>query len=139
MPPTQTMAARACSAIAIASVSMRTLAESSAAINPSATAAATGDCGFCQACSSVRGQSNIPAMIETLADALRSAGRVTVLTGSGLSAGSAVSTFRDAQSGLWARHRPEDPATPEDFERDPATVWQWYRERRRLAIAGDGS
>lgn len=70
-------------------------------------------------------------MIETLADALRTARTVMVLTGSGLSADSGVPTFRDVQTGLWAKYRPEDLATPGAFERDPAFVWQWYRERRR--------
>lgn len=69
-------------------------------------------------------------MIEDLAGALRDARTVTVLTGSGLSADSGVPTFRDAQTGLWARYRPEDLATPEAFAREPDTVWQWYAERR---------
>ncbi|MDZ7829726.1 MAG: NAD-dependent deacylase [Halofilum sp. (in: g-proteobacteria)] len=71
--------------------------------------------------------------ITALAAALEAAGTVTVLSGSGLSADSGVPTFRDAGTGLWANHRPEDVATPEAFERDPAFVWQWYRERRRMA------
>ncbi|PSQ94096.1 MAG: hypothetical protein BRD57_00955 [Proteobacteria bacterium SW_6_67_9] len=69
--------------------------------------------------------------IEDLADAVRGARTVTVLTGSGLSAPSGVATFRDADDGLWSRYRPEDVATPEAFARDPARVWQWYRARRR--------
>ena len=74
-------------------------------------------------------------MIESLAAALRVARTVTVLTGSGLSADSGVPTFRGGQDGRRARHRPEDIATPEAFDRDPAGVWQWYRERRRRAGA----
>lgn len=66
-----------------------------------------------------------------LTQALRTSATVTVLTGAGLSADSGVPTFRDPRAGLWARYRPEDLATPEAFERDPALVWQWYRERRR--------
>ena len=62
---------------------------------------------------------------------LRQAGRVVFLTGSGVSAESGVPTFRDEMTGLWARFRPEDLATPEAFLRDPALVWNWYRERRR--------
>jgi len=65
-----------------------------------------------------------------LIDALRAARSVVVLTGAGVSAESGVPTFRDAQSGLWERYRPEDLATPEAFERDPALVWRWYAERR---------
>jgi len=69
--------------------------------------------------------------IDAIAEAVRAADTVTVLTGSGLSAASGVPTFRDADNGLWAHYRPEDIATPEAFERDPDAVWQWYRARRR--------
>jgi len=55
-----------------------------------------------------------------------------VLTGAGISAESGVPTFRDAQTGLWARFRPEDLATPEAFQRDPRRVWDWYEWRREL-------
>ena len=61
---------------------------------------------------------------------LRSARRVAVLTGAGISAESGIPTFRDALTGFWARFRAEDLATPEAFRRDPETVWRWYRERR---------
>ena len=70
-----------------------------------------------------------------LATALRNAERVVVLTGAGVSAESGVPTFRDAQTGLWARYRAEDLATPEAFRRDPSLVWGWYRWRREL-VAG---
>lgn len=66
------------------------------------------------------------------AAALRQARHVTVLTGSGISAESGIPTFREAQTGLWARFRPEELATPEAFARDPRTVWAWYRWRREL-------
>src|SRR5260221_5647415 len=62
---------------------------------------------------------------------LRASRRVRVLTGAGISAESGIPTFRDALTGLWARFRPEDLATPEAFARDPALVWRWYRERRQ--------
>jgi len=74
-----------------------------------------------------------PEPIAALAEALAEARTVLVLSGSGLSADSGVPTFRDVRTGIWAHHRPEDVATPEAFERDPGFVWQWYRERRRLA------
>ena len=69
---------------------------------------------------------------EDLAARLREAERIVVLTGAGVSAESGVPTFRDAQSGLWARFRPEELATPEAFARDPALVWDWYAWRRSL-------
>lgn len=70
-------------------------------------------------------------MKQVLSRVLR-AQRVAVLTGAGISAESGVSTFRDAQTGLWARWRPEDLATPQAFQRNPRLVWEWYRWRRAL-------
>ncbi len=74
-----------------------------------------------------------PARIpESLVATLRGAWSVAVLTGSGISAESGVPTFRDAQTGLWARYNPEELATPEAFERGPRLVWEWYSWRREL-------
>ena len=61
---------------------------------------------------------------------LRGARHIAVLTGAGVSAESGVPTFRDAQTGLWARFRPEELATEAAFRRDPQRVWDWYAERR---------
>jgi NAD-dependent deacetylase len=69
---------------------------------------------------------------ESLVTALRIGQSVTVLTGSGVSAESDVPTFREAQTGLWARFDPEELATPEAFARDPRLVWEWYAWRRKL-------
>jgi len=44
-------------------------------------------------------------------------------------------TFRDAQTGLWAKFSPEDLATPEAFRRNPRRVWEWYEWRRQLVAA----
>jgi NAD-dependent deacetylase len=68
---------------------------------------------------------------------LRAAQHVVVLTGSGISAESGVPTFRDAQTGLWERYRPEDLATPQAFQRDPRLVWDWYRSRRALVVQAE--
>lgn len=67
---------------------------------------------------------------------LRDARGVVILTGAGVSAESGLRTFRDPD-GHWKRHRPEDLATPEAFERDPCLVWSWYDARRRAAAAVD--
>jgi len=67
-----------------------------------------------------------------LLDCLRSASRVAVLTGAGVSAESGIPTFRDAQTGLWAKHDPMQLASPEGFEADPRLVWDWYQWRRKL-------
>jgi NAD-dependent deacetylase len=73
----------------------------------------------------------LPIEVPTaLADLLAAAERIVALTGAGVSAESGVPTFRDAQTGLWSRYRPEDLATPEAFRRDPALVWNWYAWRR---------
>jgi NAD-dependent deacetylase len=72
---------------------------------------------------------------EGLIEALRRSHRVVVLTGAGVSAESGVPTFRDAQTGLWARYDPEQLATPEAFRRDPELVWRWYLWRRELVEA----
>ncbi len=69
---------------------------------------------------------------ESLVTTLRNARNIAVLTGSGISAESGVPTFRDAQTGLWARYDPMELATPEAFERDPRLVWEWYAWRREL-------
>ena len=63
--------------------------------------------------------------------ALRSARRVAVLTGAGISAESGIPTFRGAQTGHWARFRPEDLASPDAYHRDPELVWEWYAGRYR--------
>ena len=66
---------------------------------------------------------------------LRQARRVAVLTGAGISAESGVPTFRQAQTGLWARYDPQQLATPQAFRRQPQLVWDWYAWRRGL-VAG---
>jgi NAD-dependent deacetylase len=71
---------------------------------------------------------NFPKLIETL----RSAQHVAVLTGAGVSAESNIPTFRDAQTGLWAKYSPEELATPQAFQRSPKLVWEWYAWRREL-------
>lgn len=73
------------------------------------------------------------ARLQDLATRLKSAPRITVLTGAGVSAASGVPTFR-GDDGLWRSYRPEQLATPEAFRRDPRLVSEWY-EWRRTAIA----
>ncbi|GAB4426591.1 MAG: NAD-dependent deacylase [Anaerolineales bacterium] len=70
---------------------------------------------------------NIPADLTKF---LRKAERVAALTGAGVSQESGLRTFRDAQTGHWAKHRPEDLATPQAFARNPKLVWDWYAMRR---------
>ena len=63
---------------------------------------------------------------------VRSAGHIAVLTGAGMSAESGVPTFRDAQTGLWAKFDPQQLATEEAFRANPAMVWEWYAFRREM-------
>lgn len=76
----------------------------------------------------------MPTLLEALAERLRAARTLTVVTGAGVSAASGVPTFRGA-AGLWKSFRPEDLATPEAFHRDPRLVWEWYDWRRTLIAA----
>lgn len=55
--------------------------------------------------------------------------RIAVLTGAGMSAESGISTFRDSD-GLWEKHRIEDVATPEGFNKNPQLVLDFYNQRR---------
>ncbi len=71
---------------------------------------------------------------DELIEAVGNARHVTVLTGAGVSAESGVPTFREAQSGLWARYDPMELATPEAFAANPRLVWDWYRFRRELVL-----
>lgn len=76
-----------------------------------------------------------PSIPRALAERLRTARRVVVLTGAGISAESGVPTFRDAQTGIWAHFDPLELATPGAFARNPKLVWDWYAWRRELVAA----
>jgi NAD-dependent deacetylase len=75
--------------------------------------------------------------MQAAAKLLKSATKIAVLTGAGVSAESGIPTFRGSSNkprGYWQQHRFEDLATPQAFARNPKFVWTWYEERRR-AIA----
>ncbi|MEZ5924992.1 MAG: NAD-dependent deacylase [Hyphomicrobiaceae bacterium] len=55
--------------------------------------------------------------------------RIVILTGSGISAESGLSTFRD-KDGLWSRIDYREVATPEGYARDPERVLAFYNMRR---------
>ncbi|WP_144392170.1 SIR2 family NAD-dependent protein deacylase [Pleionea sediminis] len=69
--------------------------------------------------------------IQNLYEWLTQAECITVMTGAGVSAESGISTFRDAQEGLWSKYDPMEMASPEGFSRDPELVWSWYQWRRQ--------
>jgi NAD-dependent deacetylase len=76
-----------------------------------------------------------PSIPDPLAELLRGAQAVVVLTGAGVSAESGIPTFRDAMEGLWAKYDPSQLATPEAFDRDAETVTRWYDWRRAKCAA----
>lgn len=70
------------------------------------------------------------AALQTVRQRLAAARAVCVVTGAGMSAESGIPTFRDAQTGLWARFDPMRLASEDGFRADPELVWDWYAERR---------
>ena len=66
-----------------------------------------------------------------LIDAARSASKIAVLTGAGISAESGVPIFR-GENGLWKKFRPEELANVHAFMQNPQLVWEWYLYRRKL-------
>ena len=74
----------------------------------------------------------LPPEARRAADLIRSAESVVFLTGAGMSEESGVPTFRDAQTGLWARYDPMELATESAFRRHPRRVFGWYLWRFHL-------
>jgi len=72
---------------------------------------------------------------ESFIERLRQARKIVALTGAGISAESGLATFRDAQTGLWSKFKPEELATAEAFQRDPKFVQDWYAWRRQNALS----
>ena len=57
---------------------------------------------------------------------------VVVLTGAGASEENGIPTFRDPQTGLWAKYDPMVLATAEAISNNPKLVWDWYEWRREV-------
>jgi NAD-dependent deacetylase len=73
----------------------------------------------------------------SLLQLLRDAKRIVALTGAGISAESGLATFRDAQTGLWSKFKPEELATAEAFRRNPKLILDWYAWRREQALEAE--
>jgi len=73
-------------------------------------------------------------LFDDVAQSLRTARSIVVLTGAGISAESGIPTFRDALTGLWARFNAAELATLEAFAHDPELVSRWY-DQRRIQVA----
>lgn len=64
-----------------------------------------------------------------LGNRLRASRHLVVFTGAGISAESGIPTFRDAQTGLWAKFNPAEVASADAFRAHPQLVWDWYVHR----------
>jgi NAD-dependent deacetylase len=60
---------------------------------------------------------------------------VTVLSGAGISAESGVPTFRDVETGLWAKVDPYEISSADGWRRHPEKVWAWYLWRHYMMKA----
>ena len=60
---------------------------------------------------------------------------MTVLSGAGISAESGVPTFRDAETGLWAKVDPYEISSAEGWRDHPDKVWAWYLWRHYMMSA----
>ena len=58
--------------------------------------------------------------------------QVTVLSGAGISAESGVPTFRDVETGLWAKVDPYEISSSEGWQANPERVWAWYLWRHYM-------
>ncbi|QCB27420.1 NAD-dependent deacylase [Corynebacterium endometrii] len=71
--------------------------------------------------------------MKDVAQLVRSAQRVEVFTGAGMSAESGLDTFRDPQTGIWSRVDPTAMASIDAWARDPEPMWAWYLWRAEVA------
>ena len=69
--------------------------------------------------------------IFKIAERIKNANKLTVLTGAGISKASGIPTFR-GKDGLWSKYSPSELATYQAFTKNPKLVWQWYNYRRKI-------
>jgi len=60
---------------------------------------------------------------------------VTVFSGAGISAESGVPTFRDVETGLWAKVDPYEISSAQGWQDHPDRVWAWYLWRHHMMRA----
>jgi len=71
----------------------------------------------------------VSAAHDRLAELIRSAGPVVVLTGAGISVPSGIPDFRTPGTGLWANVDPMEVAHISVWRREPARFWAFYGRR----------
>ena len=69
---------------------------------------------------------------QMLCEVIQGSGKITILTGAGISAESGIPTFRGTE-GFWTigsqNYHPQQMATFAMFSKDPQAVWVWYLYR----------
>ena len=73
-------------------------------------------------------------MFESVADRIKTAGKLVFVTGAGISQESGIPTFR-GKDGLWRKYDAMKLATIEAFNENPKLVWEWYEERRQNILS----
>ncbi|MGV0793449.1 NAD-dependent deacylase [Mycolicibacterium sp. XJ1819] len=61
--------------------------------------------------------------------------QIAVLSGAGISAESGVPTFRDVETGLWAKVDPYEISSADGWRAHPERVWAWYLWRHHMMRA----
>lgn len=62
---------------------------------------------------------------------LKTANKLLVFTGAGISAESGIATFR-GEGGIWEKFKAEELANFNAFMSNPDLVWEWYQYRRKI-------
>src|SRR5215510_11032806 len=65
--------------------------------------------------------------LEDAAELFRTAQRVVVLTGAGISTPSGIPVFRSEGSGLWSHDEPMEVASLSTFRTAPERFFNWFR------------
>ncbi|MDY0389413.1 MAG: Sir2 family NAD-dependent protein deacetylase [Desulfobulbus oligotrophicus] len=88
-----------------------------------------------------KGGFDMPEAMHTLLQTVaKGSGRITVLTGAGISAESGIPTFRGPE-GYWTVgstvYQPQEMATFRMFTHQPDEVWKWYLYRMGVCAAAE--